>query len=296
MEISCVKSCWGNNVFEFVHSDSVGNSRGILYVWDPNLFCKSSYTVSDSFVMVRGTWLKSGVNLLIICVYAPQELRDKRMLWDYLSNVANQWNGEVVMMGDFNEVRKKSERFGSSFNTRAANIFNLFITSAGVEEVPLGGSVYTWCHRSPSKMSKLDRFLVSENLLRTCPYISAVTMDRYLSDHRPILLRESKFDYGPTPFRFFHHRLEVDGLNNLVIDMWNLAPGDVNNGMRNLIFKLKFLKSKIREWCFRYRLKVKGESDRLKAELRKLDDCIDNGKGSEEIVLQRATVNSLQDI
>ncbi|GKE79008.1 RNA-directed DNA polymerase, eukaryota [Tanacetum coccineum] len=187
--------------------------------------------------------------------------------------------------------------FGSSFNTRAADIFNLFITSAGVEEVPLGGSVYTWCHRSASKMSKLDRFLVSENLLRTCPYISAVTLDRYLSDHRPILLRESKFNYGPTPFRFFHHWLEVEGLNNLVIDMWNLAPGDVNNGMRNLIFKLKFLKSKIREWCFGYRLKVKGESDRLKAELRKLDDCIDNGKGSEEIVLQRATVvNSLQDI
>nr|GEY60163.1 hypothetical protein [Tanacetum cinerariifolium] len=179
----------------------LGNSGGILCVWDPNSFCKSSYTVSDSFVMVR------------------------------------------VMMGDFNEVRKKSERFGSSFNTRAADIFNSFITSAGVEEVPLGGSVYTWCHRSASKMSKLDR---------------------------PILLRESKFDYGPTPFRFFHHWLEVEGFNNLVIDI---------------------------DWCFEYRLKVKGESNRLKAKLRKLDDCIDSGKGSEEVVLQRATiVNSLQDI
>nr|GEW08433.1 RNA-directed DNA polymerase, eukaryota [Tanacetum cinerariifolium] len=264
-------------------NDSMGNSGGILCVC-PNLFCKSSYTVSDSFVMVRGTWLKSGVNLLIICVYAPQELRDKRMLWDYLSNVANQWNGEVVMMGDFNEVRKKSERFGSSFNISAVDIFNSFIISAGVEEVPLGGSVYTWCHRSASKMSKLDRFLLSENLLRMCPYISVVTLDRYLSDHRPILLRESKFDYAPTPFRFFHHWLKVEGFNNLVIDMWNIAPGDVNNGMRNLIFKLKFLKSKIRDWCFGYRLKVKGESDRLKAELRKLDDCIDSGKGSEEAV------------
>nr|GEV27004.1 putative RNA-directed DNA polymerase, eukaryota, reverse transcriptase zinc-binding domain protein [Tanacetum cinerariifolium] len=129
---------------------------------------------------------------------------------------------------------------------------------------------------------KLDRFLVSENLLRMCPYISAVTLDRYLSDHRPILLRESKFDYGPTPFRFFHHWLEVEGFNNLFIDMWNIAPGDVNNGMRNMIFKLKFLKSKIRYWCFGYRLKVKGESGRLKAKLRKLDDCIDSGKGSEE--------------
>ncbi|GJV30192.1 hypothetical protein Tco_1386640 [Tanacetum coccineum] len=28
-----------------------------------------------------------------------------------------------------------------------------------LEEVPLGGSAYTWCHKSASKMSKLDRFL-----------------------------------------------------------------------------------------------------------------------------------------
>ncbi|GKA68821.1 hypothetical protein Tco_0768738 [Tanacetum coccineum] len=28
--------------------------------------------------------------------------------------------------------------------------------SIGLEEVPLGGSAYTWCHKSASKMSKLD--------------------------------------------------------------------------------------------------------------------------------------------
>ncbi|GKC91232.1 hypothetical protein Tco_1151881 [Tanacetum coccineum] len=63
--------------------DSIGNSGGILCIWDPNSFRKDSVTVSDYFVIVRG-----------------------------------------------------------------------------LEEVPLGGSAYTWCHKSASKMSKLDRFLV----------------------------------------------------------------------------------------------------------------------------------------
>nr|GEV81091.1 RNA-directed DNA polymerase, eukaryota [Tanacetum cinerariifolium] len=40
-------------------------------------------------------------------------------------------------------------------------------------------------------MSKLDRFLVSENLINNSPNITAISLDRYLSDHRPILLRES---------------------------------------------------------------------------------------------------------
>ncbi|GJW36115.1 hypothetical protein Tco_0059035 [Tanacetum coccineum] len=55
---------------------------------------------------------------------AHMMLGDKRLLWDYLSHVSNQWAGEVVMMGDFNEVRYKSDRFGSNFNAHGADIFN----------------------------------------------------------------------------------------------------------------------------------------------------------------------------
>nr|GEZ54607.1 RNA-directed DNA polymerase, eukaryota, reverse transcriptase zinc-binding domain protein [Tanacetum cinerariifolium] len=62
----------------------------------------------------------------------------KKMLWDYLSHVIANWKGEVIIMGDFNEVRNKAERFGSMFNVQGANAFNMFISSAGLEEVPLG--------------------------------------------------------------------------------------------------------------------------------------------------------------
>ncbi|GJT38145.1 RNA-directed DNA polymerase, eukaryota [Tanacetum coccineum] len=237
MELFCVKSCWGNYAFDFVHSDSVGNSGGILCAWDPNSFRSSSSTISDYFVMIRGVWLKTGVNLLIVVVYAPRDLRDKRMLWEYLANATNQWDGEVVMMGDFNKVRHKSDRFGSVFNAQGTNVFNSFIVNAGLEEVPLGVSAYTWCHKSASKMSKLDRFLISENLMNFSPNISAITLDRYLSDHRPILLRESTFDYG-----------------------LNVAPGDGSNGSRRGTYV-----------------------------------AIDNGKGSEEVIIKRMeVVNSIQ--
>ncbi|GKA77636.1 nucleotide-binding alpha-beta plait domain-containing protein [Tanacetum coccineum] len=42
MDLICVKTCWGNLAFDYVHSDSVGNSGGILCVWGPNSFCKSN--------------------------------------------------------------------------------------------------------------------------------------------------------------------------------------------------------------------------------------------------------------
>ncbi|GJY75420.1 RNA-directed DNA polymerase, eukaryota, reverse transcriptase zinc-binding domain protein [Tanacetum coccineum] len=138
IDLLSVRLCWGNVNFDYVHSDSIGNSGGILCIWDPNSFRKDSVTVSDYFVIVRGVWIKSGMDILIVVVYAPHDVRDKRLLWDYLSHVSNQWAGEVVMMGDFNEVRYKSDRFGSNFNAHGADIFNNFIIiNAGLEEVPL---------------------------------------------------------------------------------------------------------------------------------------------------------------
>ncbi|GKD91455.1 RNA-directed DNA polymerase, eukaryota, reverse transcriptase zinc-binding domain protein, partial [Tanacetum coccineum] len=140
-------------------------------------------------------WAPNGKKLIIISVYAPQELREKKMLWDYLILVLKSWNGDVIIMGDFNEVRTQDERHGSIFNAHGVDSFNLFISSAGLEEVPLDGCKFTWCHKSGSKMSKLDLFFISEGLLNSCPNISSITLDRYLSDYRHILMRESHHDY-----------------------------------------------------------------------------------------------------
>ncbi|GKE38640.1 RNA-directed DNA polymerase, eukaryota, reverse transcriptase zinc-binding domain protein [Tanacetum coccineum] len=163
----------------------------------------------------------------MIAVYAPQDSRNKQILWDFLHHEICKWKGEVIIMGDFNEVRYKADRFGSSFNAHGANLFNSFISAAGLIEVSLGGCRFTWCHKSAKKMSKLDRFLLSENLLVSCPQLNAIILERFLSDHRPILLRENHYDYDPTPFRFFHHWIEMEGFCKLVEDTWKNSPKNV---------------------------------------------------------------------
>nr|GEY04579.1 RNA-directed DNA polymerase, eukaryota [Tanacetum cinerariifolium] len=51
----------------------------------------------------------------------------------------SRWKGDVVVMGDFNEVRYSSDRYGLAFNVHGANVFNSFIFNAGLVEVPLDG-------------------------------------------------------------------------------------------------------------------------------------------------------------
>nr|GFA77779.1 RNA-directed DNA polymerase, eukaryota [Tanacetum cinerariifolium] len=92
---------------------------------------------------IRGDWMPNGKKLLIISVYAPQALDVNKLLWDYLSLMMSKWEGEVVIIGDFNDVRNKSERFGTLLNRQSADVFNRFIPNAGLEEVPLEGCSLT---------------------------------------------------------------------------------------------------------------------------------------------------------
>nr|GEW51118.1 RNA-directed DNA polymerase, eukaryota [Tanacetum cinerariifolium] len=161
-----IKSCWGNLTFDYVVGPSVGNSGGILCVWDYNMFHKENHTISDYFIAIMGKWLPSDKNLLIISVYAPQELSEKKLLWQYLVHVIEGWNCDVIVMGDFNEVRNAYERFCCIFNVRGAAAFNSFISTGGLVEIPSGGYSYTWAYKSAAKMSKLDRFFVPEDLMK----------------------------------------------------------------------------------------------------------------------------------
>nr|GEY93407.1 RNA-directed DNA polymerase, eukaryota [Tanacetum cinerariifolium] len=161
---------------------SIGNSGEIMCVWDPNMFKKTNSTVSYYFVMVRGDWMPNGKKLLIISVYTPEELSEKKMLWDYLSLVMSKWEGDVVIM---------------------------------------------------------------DSLLCSCPNISSITLDRYLSDHRPILMYEVYYDYGPVPLRFFHYWFEVDSFDKVIEDSWKDAPIIESNALVRMMKKVKYLKEKI---------------------------------------------------
>ncbi|GKC71831.1 RNA-directed DNA polymerase, eukaryota [Tanacetum coccineum] len=210
---------------------SSGNSCGFLCAWVNNFLQEgSSYYDSDNFIALYGAWIHS-----------------------YLESLITSWNGESLIMGDFNEVRCIKERWGSVFNSHGANAFNSFISNSGLNDIQLEGFSFTWAHPSATKMSKLDRFLMSNGLLLAFPLISAICLDRHLSDHRPILLKEVFSDFGPTPFRFYHSWLELPGFDDLVSKSWNSFTLDDSNGMIRFLKKLQMLKKEIRAWTLDFK-------------------------------------------
>nr|GEZ65034.1 RNA-directed DNA polymerase, eukaryota [Tanacetum cinerariifolium] len=162
--------------------------------------------VLEDMVWSKKEWIKELNSKHRVNFLALQETKldrvshmDVKFLWgnsnfQFISSDSNGSSGDSIVMGDFNDVRCKEERLGSLFNPLGARLFNQFINSSGLVEVKLEGYSFTWSHPSASKMSKLDWFLVTEGMLSVFPSMTAICLDRHLSDHRPILLHEELGD------------------------------------------------------------------------------------------------------
>nr|GEZ45526.1 RNA-directed DNA polymerase, eukaryota [Tanacetum cinerariifolium] len=123
-------------------------------------------------------------------IYTPQQAAYKRVLWEYMSILLGRWNGDAILMGDFNEVRSREERHGSCFNSYSARVFDNFISSSRLVDIKMDGYAFTWSHPSALKMSKLDRFLVTDGLLMLFPSITAGVVFDYLISKRHEVTRQ----------------------------------------------------------------------------------------------------------
>ncbi|GKC45716.1 RNA-directed DNA polymerase, eukaryota, partial [Tanacetum coccineum] len=203
----------------------------------------------------------------------------------------------VQVMGDFNEVREAVERSGTDFNERQAEIFNSFITNMNLFDVPLGGFRSTWTDKWASKMSKLDRFLATEGFHDVFPNITGNILEKGIPDHRPILLKESVVDYGPTLFRFFHSWLDCEWFYDLVVDTWKSYDSADSNGMISFKKKLQNLKQVIRTWSSSKKLSDNQMKKEHQNCLSLIDAKVDQGTAtSDDLNLRISSMKILSDI
>ena len=106
-------------------------------------------------------------------VYSACALRDKKLLWEELTNIKA--TSQVLVWcicGDFNAIRSRRERKGASSRgemssgyTYEINGFNRFIKSNMLLDLPIVGKKYTWFKANGLAKSRLDRILVIEGWL-----------------------------------------------------------------------------------------------------------------------------------
>ncbi|XP_057432140.1 uncharacterized protein LOC130724887 [Lotus japonicus] len=114
-------------------------------------------------------------------------------------------------------------------------------------DIPLAGRKFTWQRLNNRARSRIDRFLVSSEWNSCWNNCSQLVLNRDISDHCPLLLRQCFQNWGPKPFRVLNCWLQDPRITGVVDSFWKEAT--VNGwGAYVLKEKLKRLKGKLKQW------------------------------------------------
>nr|GEX60003.1 UvrD-like helicase, ATP-binding domain, P-loop containing nucleoside triphosphate hydrolase [Tanacetum cinerariifolium] len=98
--------------------------------------------------------------------------------------------------------------------------FNEFINNTRLIEIPMGGRKFTRISNDGMKFSKLDIFLLNDKFNELWGNLLVVALDRKLSDHCLIVIKDVELDFGPKPFRVFNIWLKEPDFFRVVEKAW----------------------------------------------------------------------------
>ncbi|GKD85524.1 hypothetical protein Tco_1356678 [Tanacetum coccineum] len=106
----------------------------------------------------------------------------------------------------------------------------------------------SFMNKAGIKLSKLDRFLISKEVIEAIPDLHVTALDQLWSDHNPILLHHNKSDFGLVPLKLYHSWFLCEGFDAVISTEWTSLRH--NNDDRKLFSyeKLKCLNTKIKQW------------------------------------------------
>ncbi|WJX24304.1 hypothetical protein P8452_13427 [Trifolium repens] len=199
-----VNNLWGSNDCGWACLPAVGNSGGILSIWNKVKAYLVFTFIGEGFVGVCLDLVTDNRRCFGVNVYAKCNIRNKRRMWGEI-HMSKMGFGEGLwcVCGDFNSVRDVSKRRGLWSGDYSSEMvaFNAFMNNLEMIDMPLIGRIFTWFHPNGLSMSRLDRVLLSPEWHGALGDPIVRVLARDVADHCPLVLKYNSFDWDPKPFR-----------------------------------------------------------------------------------------------
>ena len=163
---------------------------GVVVAWNKILFTKVASRMGQFLVAVKLTRHSNDLEMIVVSIYGPTNVRRKTELWGELVKVVATFQGSPMPMGgDFNVTLEAMDRMNNSDGQDLdSKNFRSFITKAMLQEMGLVNYVYTCRSTNRNTMSsRLDRFLCLIELAEHFLLANVHLLLRPLSDHTPIV-------------------------------------------------------------------------------------------------------------
>ncbi|GJY16825.1 RNA-directed DNA polymerase, eukaryota [Tanacetum coccineum] len=163
-----IKDIWGGKGYGYFQLPRVGNSRGIVLIWDSRIFISKEAIGDKRFIVVKGDLKGKDDEVFLVCIY------------------------------------------GSHVNIKEMIELNDFANDMRLVEIMMWGRKFTRVSDDGVKFSKVNRFLLNDELNNIWGNPLVIALDRKLSDRCLIVLKDVDLDFGPKPFCVFNVWLEPD--------------------------------------------------------------------------------------
>lgn len=240
INLRIIKTCWKSDDIEWIYSPSAGTSGGILSIWDKSAFTIESNIVTRNWIAINGSFPSLNFQCSLINLYNPCDVASRAEVWAEIADFQKSKHHPCLIIGDFNETLKASDRGSQLFSQTGIDNLTNFMQELHLLEIPSASGGFTW-FRGNSK-SILDRLMVSPEWITTFPSMKMSLLQRGLSDHCPLYVHSQTRNSGPRPFRFLNCWLSDPKCMNIVKSTWNAATN------QSALEKLKSVKKSLKEW------------------------------------------------
>ena len=248
MTLGVVRSLGVGRFLDWGVLNARGAAGGVLVFWDKRVLELEGMEVGLFSVSCRFKNCEDGFNWVFSGVYGPTVKRYRELFWEELGAIRGLWSDPWCIGGDFNLIRFPNESRRGGRLSSSMRRFSEVIDDLDLRDLPLQGGPFTWSGGLNNQaMTRLDRFLVSEDWESHFKGAVQCTLPRPVSDHFPILLDGGGVRRGPAPFRFENMWLEEEGFKDLLKGWWQ---GLSFNGSFSFILaeKQKALKAILKLW------------------------------------------------
>eukprot|EP00253_Pinus_taeda_P032924 PITA_32924 len=176
------------NRYEFLEVKAEHTAGGILTLWNPNKLDILDAEASREYLSVVIQPIGDKETYLVTNFYGPQRLEGKLKFLDSLEAFRDRHLGiPWILGGDFNMIKSLSEKkVGTKVLSKDYLKFQTFTDIMKLVDIVTSNGIFTWNNKRGGESqvaSKLDRFMISKDLMLNNKEISARILPLGGSDH-----------------------------------------------------------------------------------------------------------------
>jgi hypothetical protein len=239
---------------------AVGKSGGLLAAWDPSIFSLEAAHLAGG-ILLSGSYLVTNRKLVFFNLYGP--CQNKFTFWKSIVDSGVLSLPNLILAGDLNIILAEEEVWGGSGNIlNMDDYFKTLFQSNNLVDVKPAKLTPTWRNGRSGQDAisrRLDRVLVSDQLLSVAGNFRSWVESPFVSDHAPIYFQMEQCPvYKSFPFKFNASWLNEKDYVDLILKTWKdpMFFREENYQLR-LLWKLQVAKKLTKSWVKENRKKKK---------------------------------------